>query len=149
MKRTALLLLALAALSLAACAPRAPDPDRFSTRFFEHGKEAILDALEDQKVGESQLTAARGILNRHQPNVVRETAAVVRAQQELMLALASGRDSATLLRLDAEQNRTGEQALRTIGRMHEELESAVGAEKWKDTSARLEKKYSRYFKHGK
>ncbi len=149
MKRTALLLLALAGLSLAACVPRAPDPERFSTNFFEHGKDAILDTLEDQKVDESRLTAARGILYRHQPNVLRETAAVMRAQQEVMLALASGRDSATLLRLYAEQNRTQEQGLRTIGRMHEELESAVGAETWKGTTARLEKKYSRYFKYRK
>ena len=146
MKHTALLLLALTGLSLAACAPRAPDPDRFSTNFFEHGKEAILDTLEDQKVDESRLTAARGIIDRNEANVKRETAAAMRAQQELMLALASGRDSATLLRLDTEQNRTQEQALRTIGRMHEELESALGTETWKATSAKLEKKYSRYFR---
>lgn len=147
MKRIALLLLALAGLSLAACAPRAPDPERISTSFFEHGRKAILDTLKDQKVDEARITAARGILFRHQPDVQRETAAVMRAQQELMLALSSGRDSATLLRLDAEQSRTQQQALRTIGRMHEELESAVGAETWKVTSAKLEKKYSRYFKY--
>ena len=146
MKRIALLLLALAGLSLAACAPRAPVPDHFSEKFFEHGKESILDAMKDQKVGESQLAAARGILDRHEPNARREMAAAMRAQQELMLALTSGRDSATLLRLEADQHKVQDQALRTIGRMHEELASAVGPEKWKGTSAQLEEKYSRYFK---
>jgi len=70
----------------------------------------------------------------------------MRAQQELMLAVTSGRDSATLLKLDADQNRVQELALRTIGGMHEELASAVGPEKWKSASAELEEKYSRYFK---
>jgi hypothetical protein len=146
MKRIALLLLALTGLSLAACAPRAPDPDRFAAKFFEHGKESILDVLKDQKVSESQLAAARGILDRYEPNAQREMAAAVRAQQELMLALSSGRDSATLLKLEADQNQAQDQALRTIGRMHEELASAVGPEKWKGTSAELEEKYSRYFR---
>jgi len=146
MKRIALLLLALAGLSLAACAPRAPDPDRFAAKFFEHGKESILDALKDQKVSESQLAAARGILDRHEPNAQREMAAAMRAQQALMLALSSGRDAATLFRLEADQHQVQDQVLRTIGSMHEELASAVGPEKWKGVSAQLEKKYSRYFK---
>lgn len=146
MKRITLLLLALAGLSLAACAPRAPDPDRFAEKFFEHGKDSILDAMKDQKVGESQLAAARGILDRYEPNAKREMATAMRGQQELMLALSSGRDSATLLRLEADQHRAQDLALRTIGRMHEELASAVGPEKWKGTSAQLEEKYSRYFR---
>ena len=146
MKRIALLLLALAGLSLAACAPRAPDPDRFAEKFFEHGKDSILDAMKDQKVSESQLAAARGIIDRHQPGAQREMAAAMRAQQELMLALSSGRDSATLLKLESDQNKVRDQVLRTIGRMHEELASAVGTEKWQGTSAELEKKYSRYFR---
>jgi len=62
-------------------------------------------------------------------------AAAVRAQQALMLALTSGNDSATLLRLEADQHKVQDQALRTIGIMHEELASAVGPEKWKGTSA--------------
>jgi len=102
--------------------------------------------MKDQKVGESQLAAARGILDRYEPNAKREMATAMRGQQELMLALSSGRDSATLLRLEAGQHRAQDQALRTIGRMHEELASAVGPEKWKGTSAQLEEKYSRYFR---
>jgi hypothetical protein len=149
MKRIALLLLALTGLSLVACAPRAPDPDRFATKFIEHGKKSILDAMKDQKVSELQLTTARGILDRYEPNAQREVASAMRAQQELMLALTSGRDSATLLKLEADQNRVQDQALRTIGHMHEELASAVGPEKWKGISTRLEEKYSRYFKPGK
>jgi len=94
MKRIALLFLALAGLSLAACAPRAPDPDRFAEKFFEHGKDSILDAMKDQKVSESQLASARSILERYEPNAQREMASAFRAQQELMLALSSGRDSA-------------------------------------------------------
>jgi len=149
MKRTALILLALAGLSLAACAPRAPDPDRFAEKFFEHGKDSILDALEDQKAGEAKLKSARGILERYTPDARREIAAAMRSQQELMLALTSGRNADTLLKLDADQNRTQQQVLRTVGRMHEELEAAVGAETWKAASADLEKHYSRYFKHRK
>lgn len=146
MKRIALLLLALTGLSLAACAPRAPDPDRFAAKFFDHGKKSILHAIKDQKVSESQLAAARGILDRYEPNAQRDMASAMRAQQALMLALSSGGDSATLLKLEADQNKVQDQALRTIGSMHEELASAVGPEKWQGTSAELEKKYGRYFK---
>jgi hypothetical protein len=146
MKRTALLLLAVAGLSLAACAPHAPDPDRFAVKFFEHGKDTILDALKDQKVDDTQLKAAQGILDRYEPIARREVAAAMRAQQELMLAVASGRDSATLSKLGTDQNQTQDQALRTIGRMHEELASAVGTEKWKGASAQLEAKHSRFFR---
>jgi hypothetical protein len=146
MKRIALLLLALAGLSLAACAPRAPDPDNFAEKFFEHGKDSILDAMKDQKVGETQLATARGIIDRFEPNARRDMAVAMRAQQALMMALSSGSDSAALLKLEADQHQAQDQALRTIGRMHEELATAVGPEKWKGTSAQLEKKYSRYFK---
>jgi len=149
MKRIALLLLALTGLSLAACAPHAPDPDRFAVKFIEHGKQSILDAMKGQKVSEQQLTTARGILDRYEPSAKREMASAMRAQQALMLALTSGRDSATLLKLEADQNRVQDQVLHTIGQMHEELASAVGPEKWKGTSAQLEEKYSRYFKPGK
>ena len=146
MKRIALLLLALAGLSLAACAPRAPDPDRFASKFFDQGKDAILDSLKDQKVSEPQLKAATSILERYQKTAPADIAAAMRAQQELMLALTSGRDSATLLKLEATQNPAQQKALRTIGSMHEELASAVGSDNWKAASARLEEKYGRFFK---
>jgi len=149
MKRIVLLFMALTGLSLIACAPRAPDPDRFAAKFIEHGKKSILDVMKDQKVSELQLTTARGILDRYEPNAQREMASAMRAQQELMLALTSGRDTAALLKLEADQNRAQDQVLRTIGQMHEELASAVGPEKWKGTSSQLEKKYSHYFKPGK
>jgi hypothetical protein len=146
MKRITLLLFALVGLSLAACAPHAPNPDRFAVNFFEHGKDSILDALKDQKVSEAQLKAATAVIDRYQKNAEQDMAAAMRTQQALMLALASGRDSGTLLKLDAEQSHAQQQALHTIGRMHEELASAVGAETWTGTSAKLEKKYGRYFK---
>jgi len=146
MKRTALMLLALTGLTLAACAPRAPDPDRFAVKFFEHGKDAILDVLKDQKVDDARLKVARGILDRYEPTARREVAAAMRAQQDLMLGVASGRDSAALLKLETDQNRVQDQALRTIGRMHEELASAVGTEKWNGASAQLEARHSRYFR---
>jgi hypothetical protein len=146
MKRIALLFLALAGLSLVACAPRAPDPDRFAAKFFDHGKETILDTLKDQKVSEAQIKAATGILERYEKTAPGDIAAAMRAQQDLMLALTSGRDAATLLKLEADQNPVQQKALRTIGSMHEELAAAVGADTWKATSATLEEKYGRFFK---
>lgn len=146
MKRIALFLLAVAGLSLAACAPHAPDPDRFAVKFFEHGRDSILDTLKDQKVAEPQLKAASDVLDRFQKEAEHNMAVAFRAEQNLMLGLASGRDSAALLKLDEEQNRAQEQALRTIGHMHEELAAAVGDEAWKQASVKLEERYSRYFK---
>ena len=98
-----------------------------------------------QEANQKALRAGAELEN-YRKRAQREMAAAMHAQQELMLALTSGRDSATLLKLEADQNKVRDQVLRTIGRMHEELASAVGTEKWQGTSAELEKKYSRYFR---
>ena len=129
MKKPALLLVFLAVV-LAACAPRAPDPDRFAAKFFDHGKDAILDSLRDQKASDAQLNDAQNILARYERTAPGDIAAAIRAHQKLMMALSSGSDTATLLKLESERNPAQLKALRTIGNMHEEIATAVGARTW-------------------
>lgn len=134
------------ALTVSACAPHAPDPDRFAQHFFHEGKESILAALEDQQVPPAKLDQAKSIIARYEQSVPKEVAAAMRAHEELLLAVTSGRDGSTLLGLEQELHRRQETALRSIGAMHEELQREVGAGVWQSASAQMGKKMRRFLR---
>jgi hypothetical protein len=142
----ALALVSILALITAACMPHAPDPDKFAQHFFQDGKESILSALQDQHVAPNQLDQARSILARYEQTVPNEIAAVLRAHEDLVLAITSGRDSGTLLGIEQDLHRKQEVALRSLGSMHEELQHEVGAGVWQSASAQMSKKAERFFR---
>jgi hypothetical protein len=122
-----LLLLLLPFILIAVgCAPRW-DADTKAQRFFDKGRAQILTALEDRKATVEQLERARAVLGRHEREVVSDIAGLFRRQQEMILAVTSGKKTATLLELDEKLHAAHLEAVRAIGRMHEELEDAVGA----------------------
>jgi hypothetical protein len=134
------------ALTATACVPHAPDPDKFAQHFFHDGRESILSALENQHVPPAQLDQAKSIITRYEQTVPNEIAAALRAHEDLLLAVTSGRDSGTLLGLEQESHRKQETALRSIGAMHEELQREVGAGVWQSASAEMGKKMDRFFR---
>ncbi len=142
-----LFLLLLSALLIASgCAPRW-DADTQARRFFDRGRAHILAALEEEKASSAQLERARAVLGRHEPEVVAAIAGLFRRQQDMLLAVTSGKKTVTLLELDEQLHATHLEAVRAIGRMHEELESVVGAPLWTAASAALEAKTAGYFKN--
>jgi hypothetical protein len=87
------------------------------------------------------------VLGRHKPEVVSDIAGLFRRQQEMILAVTSGKKTTTLLELDEKLHAAHLEAVRAIGRMHEELEDAVGAPLWAAVTAELETKMAGYFKN--
>jgi len=145
MKRYHALLVLLLFLTLSACF-RPPEPDSFGRWFFGEGKEMIMDNLERQEASKAQTDQAQAILDRYEKTAPGEIAEAYRRHQALFLAITSGKNTATLLRLEQDFRGAHEKSLRSLGRMHEELEAAVGDKTWQAVSARMEQKMSRYVK---
>jgi hypothetical protein len=139
-------LLAVGAIALlSACTFRA-DPDKHAREFFEKGQDTILAALKKQDANETQIKAADAILKRHEQTLPPEIAAVMRKQRAMLQGIVTGQDSATLARLEADLHQAHEQAVRTIGRMHEEVGGAVGDKTWKGATAELDRRWARHFR---
>lgn len=146
MKRvTALALLALSIAALSACAPRF-DPERSAQRFFDKGRDQILRSLEEKDASPAQLEQARAILERHNRTVPPEIAAMFREHKTLLRAITAGKDSSTLLAQEERFHERHVAAVKGIGRMHEEIESAVGKPLWSAASADMQERMARYFR---
>lgn len=138
------LIAVLLVVAVSACTWR-PDPDRHARQFFEEGQEMIIKALKKQDATDPQLKAAEAVLAKYQPTLPGELAQVLRKQRDLFRAVATGQDSGTLARLEAELHQVHEGTVRSIGRMHEEIGSAVGATTWKGAQAQLDKRWAKHF----
>jgi hypothetical protein len=139
-------ILAVSALALFAACTFRVDPDKHARVFFDEGRDMILSALKKQELGEAQLEQARAILARHEQTVPAEMAGVMRKERDLLRGITRGRTSAELAALEAELHKTHEQAVRVIGRMHEELAGAVGEPAWKAAMARIDKRLGRHYR---
>lgn len=137
-------LIAIALMAAVSACTWHPDPDRHGRRFFEEGQETIIKALKKQDATDPQLKAAEAVLARYQPTLPGELATVMRKQRDLFRGLATGRDSATLVRLEGELHQAQEQTARSIGRMHEEIGTAVGDTTWKAAQAHLDRRWARH-----
>ncbi len=131
-------------VAVSACTWR-PDPDEHARDFFDEGHEMIIKALKKQDATDPQLKAAEAVLAKYQPTLPGEIATVMRKQRDLFRAVATGQDSATLTRREAELHQAHEGTVRTIGRMHEEIGTAVGATTWKGAQAQLDKRWAKHF----
>lgn len=145
MNRLRIVILVLFAALLGACGWHA-SPEQHARKFFDEGKDLILSSLKKQESSDAQLAAAREVLERHEKTVPGEIAAVLRQQRALLRGITGGQGMEPLIGLEAELHRTQEQAARAIGRMHDDLASAVGEPTWKGTTAALDKRMARYFR---
>lgn len=135
--------LALALLVLSGCTPH-KKPDEYAQSFFDRGRKEILSALGDVQATPAQLEQARAVLERHQKDVVAGVGNLFRQQRVMFVAVASGKNTEALLAQDRDLHQAHERSMRSFGKLHEELESAVGAQTWKAASARLTEKAVRY-----
>lgn len=144
MKSLRLLAVVLLAV-LSACTWR-PDPDRHANQFFDEGRDMIIKAIEKQDASDQQVKAAEAVLARHQATLPGEIATVMRAQRDLFRAVVTGQGSATLERLETALHQVHASTARSIGRMHEEIGTAVGATVWQGAQAHLEQRWARRFR---
>lgn len=145
MKRYTLWLLAAGMMLLAGCAIHRT-PEHYAQSFFKDGRESIIKALKKQDATPAQLDQARAILDRNEPAVTADIAAFFRTQQDVILGVTSGKDTDQLLALETKMHEANDVALRSIGKMHEELHAAVGDKIWSGATAQMEQKMSRYIK---
>jgi len=131
-------------VALSACAWR-PDPDKHAREFFDEGRDMIMSTLKKQDASEAQLQAAKAVMRSNKPTLPPEIADVLRKQQALLRAIVTGQDSATLAKLEADLHQSNEKAVQAIGRMHEELATAVGDKTWKATTADLDQRWAKHF----
>lgn len=145
MNRMRMIVLVLFTSLLGACGWHA-SPEQHAQKFFNEGKGLILSTLKKQDSSEAQLAAARSILERHEKTVPGEIAAVLRQQRALLRGVTGGQGLEPLTGLEADLHRSQERAAHTIGRMHDELASAIGEPTWKATTAALDKRMARHFR---
>ena len=132
-------------LALTGCAHHRT-PDEHAKAFFEDGRSYILKSLRKQDANQEQLDRAKAVLDRDEATVTHHIAALFRAQQDVLFAVTTGKDSATLAPLENSAHLAQAEAVRSIGQMHEALEAAVGPELWKAATLNMEKKMARYIK---
>ena len=132
-------------LALSGCAHHRSTDDH-AKAFFDDGRSYILKYLKKQDVSQEQIERAKAILDRDEARVTRDIAAAFSTHKEMLFAVTTGKDSATLAPLENSAHLAQAQAVRSIGQMHEALQTAVGAEKWDAAMLGMEKKMARYLR---
>lgn len=132
-------------LTLTGCAHHRTS-DQHAKAFFEDGRSYILKSLKKQDASQEQLDRAKAILDREEAEVTRYIAASFQAHKEMLFAVTTGKDSATLVPLENSAHLAQAQTVRSIGQMHDALQTAVGPELWKATTLSMEKKMARYIR---
>ncbi len=122
-------------------------PEEQAQSFFGKGKHQIVKSLEQAEATPAQLDQARAVLERHEKTVVGNIGKLLEQQRLMIIAITSGKNTSALLALDQDLHKAHEQAVKSIGKMHEELEAAVGAKTWGLATARMEEKVARYMKN--
>jgi len=138
-------LMAVAALALLAACSFRMDPDKHAHKFFDEGRDMILSSLKKQDLPEAQIKGARAVLDRHEAAITGEIAGVFRQQRSLFRGITSGQGSEQLVQLESALHKSNEQAVRSIGRMHEELATTVGEPAWKAATADMSRRMARHF----
>lgn len=132
-------------LALTGCAHHRT-ADEHAKAFFGDGRHYILKSLKRQGASPEQLDQAKAVLDRDEATVTRNLAATMRAQQDVLFAVTTGKDSATLAPLDSNAHLKQTQAVQSIGQMHESLQATVGPALWQASMLDMEKKMSRYIR---
>lgn len=132
-------------LALTGCAQHRT-PDQHAKAFFEDGRSYILDSLKKQGATSTQLDQARAILDHDEATVTHNIAALFRTQQDVLFAVTTGKDTATLEPLENSAHLAQLDAVQSIGKMHEALRAAVGPDLWQAATSSMEKKMARYLR---
>jgi hypothetical protein len=119
-------------------------PESSAEQFFDHGRHYILKSLKKQDASRDQIDKARAVLDRNEEMVTQDITGLLRKRQDMFYAITTGRNTASLLSQENAMHQTHEKALRSIGTMHAELESAVGTEMWQAAMRYMEEKMSRH-----
>lgn len=144
MKRLAVWFVPLAVV-LASCAPPR-NPDEQAQILFNKGQKYLLQAIEQEEAAPAQMDQARAALSRHEKGVTQSLAALLRKHKELFGGVMGGKKTADLLAIEQAFHQAHEQAMKSVGAMHEDLEKAVGEKVWKGASARMGAKAEKFLK---
>jgi len=137
-------ILAVSAVALLAACTFRMDPDKHAHKFFDEGRDMILASLKKQNLPEAQLKDARAVLDRHEASITGDIAGVFRQQRTLFRGITTGQGADRLVSLEADLHKVNEQAVRNIGRMHEELATTVGDQAWKAATADMDRRMARH-----
>ncbi len=132
-------------LALTGCAHHRTT-DQHAKAFFDDGRSYILKSLKKQDASQEQLDRAKAILDRDEAEVTRYIAASFQAHKEMLFAITTGKDSATLVPLENSAHLAQAETVRSIGKMHDALQTAVGPQLWQAATLRMEKKMARYIR---
>lgn len=109
--------------------------------FFEAGHEKIVDSLEDQGVEGEEMERVKAVLADHRSAIIADLAAAFSDQRASFKTLYSGSDTEALLAAEGQSHRSKRAALRSIGRMHADIEQVVGAQTWAAANEQRRKRF--------
>lgn len=112
--------------------------------FFEKGESYIADSLDDHGATKQQLEKVESTMNQHKIRVTNSLEQALVSQREVMKGIMSGKNDAELLELENKFHGANQNALRSIGTMHKELENVVGNKIWSAAATERENRFSRH-----
>ncbi len=132
------------ALLLSGCGfPKGAD-DKAET-FFDKGKDKITDSLSDQGVDGEQMAAVESIIADYRGRIVPALSQALSERKASFKTLYTGRDTEAMLSAADRAHRARQEALRRIGAMHAEIESAVGSETWAAANEQRRREFEDHF----
>lgn len=132
----------LMAVILSACGFHKSPAER-AVWFFEKGENYIADSLEDNGANKEQLTSVEKTMAQHKPDVTASMEQAMISHKEIMKAIMAGKSGNALIDLENKYHNDSQKTLRSIGKMHQELENIVGEKIWQAAASQREKKFSR------
>lgn len=138
-------LLTLALTLFAGCALD-KRPEDHAEHFFKKGQQNILTALKQAGATAEHVRAAEAILTRDKPAVVADVGRLLQRHRTMFASVATGAETADLLKLEAEFHTTHSNTLRTIGDMHAALRAAVGDDVWQKARERMQARLAAIYK---
>lgn len=128
--------------SLAACGFNKSPAER-ATWFFEKGENMITGSLEDTGASKQQITKVEKMLSSYKLAVTANMELALISHKEIMKGIVAGKSSNELVELENRYHADSTKTLRSIGKMHSELENIVGEKIWQAAAVQRESRFSR------
>ncbi len=140
----ALMSAAALALMLSGCGfPKGADEK--AEMFFDKGSDKITDSLSDQGVDGEQMAEVESIIADHRERVVPALSQALSERKASFKTLYTGQDTATMLSAADQAHEARRKALKRIGAMHAEIESAVGSDTWAAANTQRREDFEDHF----